>query len=158
MTGRSSPSGTGGARHHPGVGSLRVSSRRPTAPGERTSRKALGAEAGASNVVCIARAARPAVRGPGMDQLVDVWECPRGFDVASVAEIARDRLTEPDLRAQLVSSRGDVLTLQVARGRLTVHVEMLLYVAGRGAFELLRREIWPERRELLTLRAWRPPD
>ncbi|BDG02211.1 hypothetical protein [Anaeromyxobacter oryzae] len=92
-----------------------------------------------------------------MDQLVDVWEFPRGFDVASVAEIARDRLSEPDLRAHLVSSRGDVLTLQVAQGRLTVHVEMLLYVAGRGAFELLRREVWPERRELLTLRALRPP-
>jgi hypothetical protein len=34
------------------------------------------------------------------------------------------------------------------------HVEMLLYVRGRGAFEVLRLEAWPERREMLVLRAW----
>jgi hypothetical protein len=30
----------------------------------------------------------------------------------------------------------------------------LLYVEQRGAFELLRREVWPGGRVLLTLAAW----
>jgi hypothetical protein len=92
-------------------------------------------------------------RDAGADQLVEAWEFPLGFDLATITTIVQERLTEPDVRAHLVSSRGDVLTLQIARGRVTTHVPMLLFVAGRGAFELLRREVWPGPRELLTLRA-----
>jgi hypothetical protein len=86
--------------------------------------------------------------------LLELWEFPRSFDVGSMVEVATERLTPPDLRAHVVSSRGDVLTVQVAEGRRTEHVDLLLYVRGRGAFEVLRREAWPARRELLVLRAW----
>ncbi|WP_242392915.1 hypothetical protein [Anaeromyxobacter oryzisoli] len=92
-------------------------------------------------------------REVGDDALVEAWEFPVGFELTAIATIAQERLTEPDVRAYLVSCRGDVLTLQIARGRITTHVPMLLFVAGRGAFELLRREVWPGPRELLTLRA-----
>jgi hypothetical protein len=89
-----------------------------------------------------------------MSDLLELWEFPRSFDLGAMVEVATERLTPPDLRAHLVSSRGDVLTVQLAEGRRTEHVEMLLHVRGRGAFEVLRREAWPERRELLVLRAW----
>lgn len=36
-----------------------------------------------------------------------------------MTEIALDRLAPPDLRAHVVSSRGDVLTIQVVEGRMT---------------------------------------
>ncbi len=36
-----------------------------------------------------------------------------------MTEVALDRLAPADARAQLVSSRGDVLTVQVAEGQLT---------------------------------------
>jgi hypothetical protein len=94
------------------------------------------------------------IGAPRTDQLLEIWEFPRGFDLAAIAEIAERHVTEPDLRAHLVSCRGDVITVQVRQGRLTRHVDMLLFVAGRGAFEQLRREVWPDRRELLILRAW----
>lgn len=88
------------------------------------------------------------------DDLLEVWEFPRGFDLASIGEIAQGRLTPPDFRAHLVSSRGDVLTVQLREGVPTAHVDLLLYVRGRGAFEVIRREDWPGRRVLLTLSVW----
>jgi hypothetical protein len=64
--------------------------------------------------------------------------------------IAQDRRTPPDVRAHLVSSRGDVITVQLASGRLTDGAEF----RGRGAFEVIRREAWPGGRVLVTLEAW----
>ncbi|WP_242394866.1 hypothetical protein [Anaeromyxobacter oryzisoli] len=88
------------------------------------------------------------------DQLLELWEFPRGFDLGKITEIAQDRLTPPDLRAQLVTSRGDVLTAQIVEGRATEGTDFLVYVRGRGAFEVLRREVWPGGRAMVTLTAW----
>jgi hypothetical protein len=87
-------------------------------------------------------------------ELLDIWEFPADFELAKITQIAIDALTEPDLRAHLVSSRGDILTVQVAEGRPTTDPEMRVYVGGRGAFEVVRRELWPGGRTLLVLRAW----
>lgn len=89
------------------------------------------------------------------DDLLQAWEFPAGFDLAGMVEISRAGLTPPDIRGKLVSTRGDVLTLQIAEGELTPGAEFLLYVGGRGAFQVLRREVWPGGRILLTLQAWR---
>ncbi len=43
---------------------------------------------------------------------------------------------------------------KLADGTAPVHPDDLLYVGGRGAFEILRREVWPGERVLLTLAAW----
>jgi hypothetical protein len=89
-------------------------------------------------------------------ELLEMWEFPRDWDfpLPEVTEVLIERLTPPDLRAHLISSRGDVLTVQIAEGCRTEDADLLLYVRGRGAFEVLRREAWPERHELLVLRAW----
>jgi hypothetical protein len=87
--------------------------------------------------------------------LLDAWEYPEGVDVGSMAEIARDGLTPPDLRAQVISARGEVLTLQVSEGSVTPHQEYLLYVRDHGVFQVLRREEWTGGRVLVTLVAWR---
>jgi hypothetical protein len=86
--------------------------------------------------------------------VLDIWEFPRGFDLAKITQIAIDALSPPDLRAHLVSSRGDILTVQVADGTPPTDPEMRLYVGGRGAFEAIRTERWPGERVLLVLRAW----
>jgi hypothetical protein len=82
------------------------------------------------------------------------WEFPAGFDLEKMVEVATARLTPPDLRGILVSSRGDVLTLQVFDGQAPTDPEFRVYVRGRGAFEVLRREAWPDGRELLVLREY----
>lgn len=84
---------------------------------------------------------------------LEVWEFPEGFELDAIVAIVDDRLTPPDVRAHLVSERGDVLTLQLVEGKLTPHVRMPVYVRGRGAFDVVRREHWPRGRVLLTLRA-----
>jgi hypothetical protein len=85
--------------------------------------------------------------------LLDLWEFPDGFELAKITQIAMDALSPPDLRAHVVSSRGDILTVQVAEGRPTINPEMRLYVAGRGAFKVIRTEAWPGQVHLV-LRAW----
>jgi hypothetical protein len=88
------------------------------------------------------------------DELLDLWEFPDSFDLGSMTIITQDHRTPADARAKLVSSRGDIITVQFVEGRLTEHVEFRVYVGGRGAFEVLRREAWPGGRVLVTLRAW----
>ena len=61
---------------------------------------------------------------------------------------------KPPLQLRLVSSTGDRMTVQVVKGRAPVVPDALLYVRGRGAYELLRREAWPHERVQLTLAAW----
>lgn len=86
--------------------------------------------------------------------LLSLWKFPRDFDLAKITAVAQDQLAPPDARAALVSSRGDVLTVQIAEGGLTEGADFLVYVGSRGAFEVLRREMWPGDRVLLTLAAW----
>lgn len=96
----------------------------------------------------------------GHEDLLVAWEFPESFELEEIEEIARDELAPPDLRARLVSRRGRCLTVQVLEGEITTHVPMLLYVRGRGAFSVIRREVWPDWRVLITLAAWpdrRPP-
>jgi hypothetical protein len=93
-------------------------------------------------------------REAGVNEFVEVWELPRSFALDAMADVAGERLTEPDIRARVISSRGDFLTLQVIEGAWTEHARMLLYVREHGPFEVIRREAWPLGRVLLTLRAW----
>lgn len=88
------------------------------------------------------------------DNLLAVWEFPRTLDVAAMVEIAQDELEQPDLHLQLLSSTGDTVTVQVVDGVAPLDPEAVLYVQGRGPFEIARRETWPGGRVLLTLAAW----
>ena len=54
---------------------------------------------------------------------------------------------------ELLRSTGDTITVQVVEGRAPLGPDELLYVGGRGAFEVARREDW-DGRVLLTLAAW----
>jgi len=82
-----------------------------------------------------------------------VWEHERDEDAPrAAASMATDRLRPPDFTVEVVSSRGDHLTVQVASGALT-DPAAILYVETRGAFEVVRVEPWPGR-VLLVLRAW----
>jgi hypothetical protein len=53
---------------------------------------------------------------------------------------------KPPLQFRLLSSTGDTVTVQVVKGSVPLR--------GRGAYELLRREVWPDERVRLTLSAW----
>ena len=87
-----------------------------------------------------------------------VWLRERGDDggrgEAATAEGARGA---PQLEVEVLSSRGDHLTVQVVRGVLE-DPTAILHVEQRGDFELVRVERWPAAagppRVLLTLRAW----
>jgi hypothetical protein len=96
-------------------------------------------------------------RARNAERQVELWEFPRDFDIAKITEVAQDRLTPPDAEGYVLSSSGDTLTVQVLRGGITEDADMLVYVGGRGVFEVTRREVWPEGRVLLTLAAWPRP-
>jgi hypothetical protein len=90
---------------------------------------------------------------------VDVWEAERDEDLTELAKALRDRTREPSFRAFVLSSTGDTLGLQVVGAELPDSEAKVLYVAGHGAFELVRVERWPpapgenKPRVLLKLRA-----
>jgi hypothetical protein len=58
------------------------------------------------------------------------------------------------IAVRLVSSTGDTVTVQVVAGEEPLEPGALVYLERRGAYELVRREPWPEGRVLLKLRAW----
>jgi hypothetical protein len=83
-----------------------------------------------------------------------VWEYDRDDDaVRAAAIISMDQLEPPDFHVEVISSRGDHLTVQIASGVLT-DPAATLYVETRGTFEILRVEPWPSGRLILVLRAW----
>jgi hypothetical protein len=83
-----------------------------------------------------------------------VWEYDREEDaLRAAAIIAMDRLEPPEFEVEIVSSRGDHLTVQIVSGALT-DPAAILYVESRGAFEIVRVEPWPSGRVLLALRAF----
>jgi hypothetical protein len=85
---------------------------------------------------------------------VELWQFPRDFDRGAATQIAQDGLAPPDARGHLLSSTGDTLTMQLVDGRISEDAGMVVYAGGRGAFEVVRREVWPKGRVLLTLAAW----
>lgn len=89
----------------------------------------------------------------GDNGLVAAWIYSRDLAQDVMPTVAIDRLAPPDLRARVLRSTGDTLTVQVDEGALPNGNE-LVYVERRGAFEVARREAWPEGRVLLTLAAW----
>src|SRR5262245_52007381 len=50
---------------------------------------------------------------------VDLWEFPRDFDLASITEIAQDRLAPPDAEGYMLSTTDDTIAVQVLRGGIT---------------------------------------
>jgi len=92
--------------------------------------------------------------------LLGVWEFDGDEDLDEARAIAAEHMVPADLRAALLSSHGDRITLQVVEGRLT-RPGALLYVEGRGFFVLARSAQWlaapgeDRGRSLLTLRQHR---
>jgi hypothetical protein len=76
------------------------------------------------------------------------------FAAREAVVVAPGELKPPDLQLWLLSSTGDTITVQVLRGTVPVDPRALLYVRGRGAYEVLWSEVWPKRRVQLTLAAW----
>jgi hypothetical protein len=94
------------------------------------------------------------------DAILPAWEFPRATPLPVMVSVARETIAvapdelRPHLHLRPVSSTGDTMTVQVVKGRAPVVPNALLYVRGRGAFRLLRREVWPGERVRLTLAAW----
>ncbi len=85
---------------------------------------------------------------------VGVWEYDRDDEaLRAAAIISMDNLEPPDFHVDVVSSRGDHLTVQVASGALT-DPAAVLYVETKGAFEIVRVEPWSGGRVIIVLRAW----
>ncbi|MBK9519142.1 MAG: hypothetical protein IPO09_17690 [Anaeromyxobacter sp.] len=97
-------------------------------------------------------------------ETIDVWEADKAIDLADWTIGVVSGLLRPSFQAVLLSSAGDVLTLQVSGPRQpSGERSALFHVAGRGTFELVRLERWPAapggggERVLLTLRVWPRP-
>jgi hypothetical protein len=69
-------------------------------------------------------------------------------------DVAPGELVPPDLQLLLLSSTGDTITVRVLRGIVPAGQKALIYVRGRGAYEVLRSEAWPKQHAQLTLAAW----
>jgi hypothetical protein len=93
------------------------------------------------------------------NETLKVWAFDRGIGPDVVARVSPDQLEVPDLEVVLVSTRGDVIAVQVVDGGISDPSDVL-YVSGRGLYEMLRTETWPPATEdgsprvLLTLKAW----
>jgi hypothetical protein len=94
--------------------------------------------------------------------LVPVWTFRRGLDLALVADVADGRAVEdvepPDLRVRVLAADGGTLTVRVVDGVAAYDADELLYVPGRGPYEVLRRDVSPGRdgpRVVLTLAPFR---
>jgi hypothetical protein len=93
--------------------------------------------------------------------VVNVWEAERDEDMAELTRATQDGTREPSFRAVVISSTGDTVGLQVVGNDLPGGgQDTILYVGGRGTFELVRVERWPptpgtkQPRVLLKLKAW----
>jgi hypothetical protein len=71
-----------------------------------------------------------------------------------MAAIGERELVPPDLLLLLLRSTGDTITVMVVRGTVPVDPRDLIYVRGRGAYEVLRSGAIPSHRRQLTLAAW----
>ncbi len=91
---------------------------------------------------------------------VVVWEAREGEGLEQLTLAAQDRTRDPAFRCVVLSSTGDTLGLQVLGDNMPSGDATVVYVAGRGAFELVRVERWPpppgekKPRVLLKLKAW----
>jgi hypothetical protein len=94
-----------------------------------------------------------------MRETIAVWEFDREIGVELATRAALDQLEPPDLEVVLLATRGDAITVQVVEGSVS-DSDSVLYVAGRGLYEVLRSEAWPPvepegpPRVLLTLKSW----
>ena len=82
------------------------------------------------------------------------WLHPADIDVGVMARAALDG-APAQLEVRLLSSTGDTVTVQVVAGEEPLEPGALVYLERRGAYELVRRELWPEASVLLALRAGR---
>lgn len=83
------------------------------------------------------------------------WAWPRDLKPGVMAVVALDKLLPSDLELLLHSSTGDTITARTTvSGAAEVQPDDVVYVGGRGAFEVVRREGWPNNQVLLTLAAW----
>ncbi len=95
-----------------------------------------------------------------MSDTLALWEFPPEATSDEMDAIAQDRAQEPDAHGVLVSSRGDVITLQIVEGMVSGRSNSKFHIERRGGFEFLRREDWPAPagggtpRIMLTLRTW----
>jgi hypothetical protein len=89
-----------------------------------------------------------------------IWEFPADTAYPAMVRFALERTGEPDAYGVLLSSRDDVIGLQIVDGQVTADGESRFYVEKRGGYVLVRREQWPPAqpggapRTVLTLRAW----
>jgi len=74
---------------------------------------------------------------------IAVWKIPRGIDLALVADVATGQLLEPDLRVEVVSQATDSITVQIIEGEVPDDPAEILFLAGRGAYVVVRRFWWP---------------
>jgi hypothetical protein len=94
-----------------------------------------------------------------LNETLKVWTFDRDVGPDVAARVALEQLEVPDLEVVLVSARGDVVTVQVVDGVVSDPADVM-YVSGRGLYEVLRSEAWPPAapgdapRVLLTLKAW----
>jgi len=97
---------------------------------------------------------------PKLDAL-DVWEADKAIDLADWTLGVVSGLLRPSFQALVLSTKEDLLSLQVSGPKQPSGARSALFhVSGRGTFELVRLERWPEipggagERVLLTLRTW----
>jgi hypothetical protein len=84
-------------------------------------------------------------RGDAADgEIVPVWTFRRGLDLALVVDVATEAAEDaepPDLRVRLLAASDERITALVVEGIAPYDADVLMYVPGRGPFEVARRDV-----------------
>lgn len=114
---------------------------------------------GAETEFGLGRRRFPPLNSGVLNDTLKVWTFNRDVAPDIATRVALDQLEVADLEVVLLSTRRDVITVQVVEGEMS-NPDEVLYVSGRGLYELVRKEGWPPAtagappRVLLTLKAW----
>lgn len=89
-----------------------------------------------------------------------IWEFPQDAEYSAMVQFVQEEVGDPDAYAVLLSTRDDILAVQLASGAISGDSDSRFYVEDRGGYVLVRREEWPPLapggapRIMLTLREW----
>jgi hypothetical protein len=86
-----------------------------------------------------------------VEATLSAWRLPRSLDVTEITDFALRTLLIPDLQLGVLSSTKASVTVELAKGEAPTDSDAVVFIEGRGPFDVLRRETLASAGMLLVL-------